>query len=102
MRGLHGHDLVDFAKKACSLRWRCVDAAHLGDVLVGHPTGVRATSSDVDGHFMGPQLRQQFTHRRYSDAFGSFDAVVEEILGPVARQEDDRLVVHLQRRVWIA
>src|ERR687897_3847983 len=72
-RSSDGDDPVRLGEEAGCFWWRRVGATHLRDVFVRHPTGVRASSSDVDGHLVVAQLGEQLAHRRYAHALGTLD-----------------------------
>ena len=78
------------------VRWADPLSAERPEILVGRPTGDRASLSDVHRHFVLPNLGEQVAHRRDADTLETFADVSLQQLGGVAGQHHPNGVTDLQ------
>ena len=94
-----GDDAVVLLDKPGDIGRRRPRSTHTGQVIVGRPTGDRATLSDEDRDSMLQELRQQLPYRRDTHTFEPVRRLLGQQLSRVADKHNRRLVADLDRPV---
>jgi hypothetical protein len=82
---LEGKHPVDFRGEPCYVHGHCPPAVERGQALLilGSPTGYRASLSDVDGNLVLFELAEQFSGGGYAHTLQALDVLFDHQLGSV-------------------
>src|ERR1700737_757849 len=95
----HADEAIRLRDEPSNGRWRHPLASDGHHVLFSHPTGDRATLSDVDGHLVLSGLGEEIAERRNAETFQLLPDVGLRQLGGVAGEDNADRVADLERAV---